>query len=189
MHQNRLSSESERRIAAGGQIGTMELCDITAVEWSFRCDHFHSWRHQSGNPRLENSNAHLTSYSGHRLTLLIDQKTEVKVLYGAVVKTIHNNQLGRDWLQTLKFNWPEMFANNIVEAKSTNARLDVLLYKYHEVFRVELGHFQGIKAQIDFKPHVLYSQNSSSRNSSRMPGKGKQVTIWIDWNELKFWKE
>jgi predicted aspartyl protease len=88
-----------------------------------------TWR-QLGKPRLEDSSAYLTSYSGHRLSILGDLKGEVEangqheVLYATVLKTRESNLLGRDWLRALKLDWSRIFAINSVGAESTDAKPD-----------------------------------------------------------------
>jgi hypothetical protein len=134
-----------------------------------------TWRHVLGKPRLENSNAHLSCYAGHRLKVLGEFEAEVKihgkteVLYATVVKTGHSSLLGRDWLQALKLDWSEMFAINSVEAETTNAKFEVLLPTIHDVFKVTAQGTTGLA------PSELRRKRQRCTRWKMRPDVGKMV--------------
>jgi hypothetical protein len=134
-----------------------------------------TWRHVLGKPRLEDSNANLSCYAGHRLKVLGELEAEVKihgkteVLYATVVKTGHSSLLGRDWLQALKLDWSEMFAINSVEAESTNAKFEVLLPTFHDVFKVTAQGTTGLA------PSELRRKRQRSKRWKMRPDVGKMV--------------
>jgi len=58
--------------------------------------------------------------------------------------------LGRNWLQEVKLNWPEIAKINGVIKCNTSA-VEKLLTTYSDVFKPELGHCQGIKTKLYVK--------------------------------------
>lgn len=113
---------------------------------------------------LEPSGCSLRTYTGEKVAVL--GKVTVPVKYGEqehmlttlVVEGARPNLLGRDWLAHIRLNWKELFHLETKEqrkspeptqpARLQPARLQVILDKYSDVFKDELGTMKSTTAKI-----------------------------------------
>ena len=61
--------------------------------------------------------------------------------------------LGRNWLEEIRLNWPEIAYTNGV--RTSQSKLDKILHKYKDVFIAELGHCKGVKAKLYVKENSI----------------------------------
>ena len=127
-------------------------------------------------PGFRRPQVQLRTYSGESLTLV--GETDVKVRYGQqvaflpliIVKGKGPNLFSRNWMQTLKLKWEEIFHLHI-NGRTSHVKGRIqhkeLITKYQEVFKEEMGLLEGATASIAvradtaprfFKPrHVPYA--------------------------------
>lgn len=102
--------------------------------------------------KLAKSKARLSTYSGERLkakgecNVTVEYQSQKKTLPLVVVEGRGPNLLGRNWLSEIRLDWK---AINMVKSESA---LAIVLDKYPEVFREELGTLKGHKAKIYVDP-------------------------------------
>ena len=115
---------------------------------------------------LKPTSTKLKSFTGNTIPVIGEGK--VRVSYGdknygvlslIVVKGNLCTLLGRDWLNVVKLNWSEIFSISPSQSNSNpkasvraEGRLRALLKNYQEIFKDELGTFNGGKASITMKP-------------------------------------
>ena len=99
----------------------------------------------------------LQTYSGESLTLV--GETDMKVRYGQqvaslpliIVKGKSPNLFGRNWMQTLKLKWEEIFylhSTGRTSHEEGGIQHKELITKYQEVFKEEMGLLEGATASI-----------------------------------------
>ena len=107
-----------------------------------------------GAPDLESSTVSLRTCTGEQREVLgsvsvqVEYKDQHECLPLLVVKGSGSSLLGRNWLQKLRLDWPE------IHQLQETGTLERILPKHQQVFKEELGEIKGIKAQISIDPHA-----------------------------------
>ena len=106
-------------------------------------------------PRLEPVVSQLRTYTGEPVQILGEREVTVRyqeqaaTLLMRVVPGSGPDLLGRNWLKHISLNWQEIFC-----LQDEQFSLDRVLQEYSEVFKDELGTFQGCTAKIHIDASV-----------------------------------
>ena len=104
---------------------------------------------------LNNPSINLRTYTGELIPLAgevrakVEYEKQVKTLSLVVIQGKGPALLGRDWLRSLKLNWPDIAVNQI--ALTTQERLEKILKIYGGIFREELGEMKNVKVKLSMK--------------------------------------
>ena len=130
----------------------MELDTGAALSVISEQTYWRMWPH--GAPDLGPSNVSLHTYTGEQLEVLgsfsvqVEYKDQHECLPLLVVRGSGSSLLGRNWLQKLRLDWPE------IHQLQETGTLERILQKHSEVFKEELGEIKGIKAKISIDPQA-----------------------------------
>lgn len=112
----------------------------------------HQFTDLFGRQSLIPANVRLTSYSGDRIKVLGKFEVEARIkdqckkLPLIIVEGEGAPLLGREWLQSMKLPWREVFAN-INNVNTTDA--EMLIDEHSELFRENTGKMKGFQAKIE----------------------------------------
>ena len=109
-------------------------------------------------PTLRPSRAQLRTYTGEQIE--VKGCISVDVVYGNQSKRLDllvaagegPSLLGRDWLQHLKLNWPQL--HHMPSTCTTAEPWKKVLDRHKEVFKEELGMLRGATAKIHLNPEA-----------------------------------
>ena len=105
-----------------------------------------TWKKSLPALTLEEADLPLATYTGERLkvlgqaTVLVEYEGQRLSLPLIIVDGHGPSLLGRNWLSKIQLNWTSI--------KQVSTELDVLLRKYGDVFKNELGTLKGVKAKL-----------------------------------------
>ena len=118
-----------------------------------------TWEQKLNKPNLRPCTLVLKGYPDNPLEIM--GCCDVKVQDGETIKQLELiickgnglSLLGRNWLEEIKLNWPEIaYAHGV---KTNQSKLDKILDKYKKVFTAELGHCKGVKAKLYVKENSI----------------------------------
>lgn len=131
----------------------MEIDTGAALSVISETTYQHTWE-RSQAPQLQGTRIKLRTYTGQEipvkgeLHVMVEHGSERKELVLIVTRGQGPSLLGRNWLETLKLNWKEVY---YIHQPSP---LDKILQAHEAVFRNELGTIQGVAAKIEVDPQV-----------------------------------
>ena len=107
------------------------------------------------NAHLEQASVQFQTYTAESLALLGTMKVQVKhgnyvgKQMSFVISRNGPTLLGCDWLMTIRLNWQSLV---VVTVQNTLLTLKLVLDKYFDVFKKELGTLKGFKVKFTLKP-------------------------------------
>ena len=109
-----------------------------------------TWRKQLQEVPLQHSDTTLRTYTGEGIKVL--GQVMVQIEYGnqeaklplLVVPGSGPSLFGRNWLKSIRLNWPDI--------KKVSLELDTLLSKYTDLFKEELGTVQDCQVKLHVRP-------------------------------------
>ena len=112
-----------------------------------------TWQSQPHKIPLKETDVRLRTYTGESINVL--GEAMVTVVYGEqeaklallVVPESDPSLLGRNWLKLIRLNWPEI--------KKVSLELDILLNKYGNLFKDELGTVQNYQVKLHVNSEAL----------------------------------
>ena len=109
-----------------------------------------TWRKQLQEVPLQHSDTTMRTYTGEGIKVL--RQVMVQIEYGIqeaklpllVVPGSGPSLFGRNWLKSIRLNWPDI--------KKVSLELDTLLSKYTDLFKEELGTVQDCQVKLHVHP-------------------------------------
>ena len=143
------------KIAVNGTTIEMEVDTGAAVSLVSE----RTWKQIRGQVKLRKADVVLRAYNHMRLKVL--GEAELQVQYGGrryelllrVVKEDGPSLIGRDWLQQIKLDWSAMC--HWISPSQSDQMVKMLMRKYADVFKAELGTMKGVKAKLVLKAGVV----------------------------------
>ena len=102
---------------------------------------------------LHPSSVTLRTYTAERLPVVgemhvqVQYSNQTKDLPLLVVRAVGPALLGRDWLQHIRLDWAKIAYSTV----ASSSALSILLKRYQDLFRDELGTAKGVTAQLKLK--------------------------------------
>ena len=118
-----------------------------------------TWEQKLNKPTLKPCSLVLKGYPDNPLEIMgcsdvqVQDGKTTKQLELIVCKGNSLSLLGRNWLEEIRLNWPEIAFTNGV--KTSQSELDKILDKYKDVFTAKLGHGKGVKAKLYVKENSI----------------------------------
>ena len=135
-------------------------------------------------PKLQNSDTQLRSYTGQLILLLgecdvkVTYKIQYFVLSDKVVKGTNCNFLGRDWLNKFRLDWQKIFDVKPVTlelSNSTSLQAAVILEEYEDVFEEGLGTIKPYTAKIKIRKNAGAKFHKARPVPYSMKAKGEKA--------------
>ena len=146
-----LPKSHKANMSVNGILLEMEIDTGTAVSIVSEA----TWEQKLSKPTLKPCSLVLKVYPDNPLEIMgccdvqVQDGKTTKQLKLIVCKGNGLSLLGRNWLEEIRLNWPEIACTNGV--KTSQSELD----KYKDVFTAELGHCKGVKAKLYVKENSI----------------------------------